>query len=187
MNRPFVATLAALLVAVVGLAAAAEHRFSLTSPNGISFSEFKGYEAWEMIGSSQPDTAGGCGTSPEPGCIKSILGNPAMIKALQAGIPDNGKPVPDGAIMTKIEWAKERITVPYAATIPGKLMEVAFMMKDSKRFPGTNGWGYATFKPDEASGTWKSFGADASFANTCHGCHTVTKHRDYVFTHYSPR
>ena len=51
-----------------------------------------------------------------------------MIKALQAGIPDNGKPVPDGAIMTKIEWAKEPITVPYAATIPGKPMEVAFMV-----------------------------------------------------------
>jgi hypothetical protein len=122
------------------------------------------------------------------GCIKSILGNPVMIKAFSQGIPVNGKSVPDGAAMTKIEWQKHRDpTLPYGATVPGTLMEVAFMLKDSKRFPDTNGWGYATFRYDAASDTWKAFGDSPAFAKTCHGCHTVVKAHDFVFTKYPKR
>ena len=61
------------------------------------------------------------------------------------------------------------------------------MVKDSKRFPGTNGWGYATFRHDAASGTWRPFGDRPSFANTRHGCHTRVKGRDFVFTGYGQR
>jgi hypothetical protein len=74
--------------------------FSLKAANGIAFSEFRGYDAWPVIATSQPDDAGGCGTSKD-GCIKVIVGNPAMIKAYSDGIPANGKPVPDGAAMAK--------------------------------------------------------------------------------------
>ena len=167
---------------------AAQDRFSLKSPNGISFSEFKGYETWQVIASAMPDDAGGCGTSPAPGCIKAILGNPVMIKAYQDGIPANGRPVPDGAMMAKIEWQKARDPLlAYGAIVPGALAEVAFMMKDAKRFPGTDGWGYATFKPDASSDMWKVFGDSPAFANTCHGCHTRVKARDFVFTKYAKR
>jgi hypothetical protein len=83
------------------------------------------------------------------------------------GIPDNGKPVPDGAVFVKIEWEKGRITVPYGATVPGNLTEVAFMVKDSKRFPRTDGWGYATFQYDTASDTWK---AKSDVGASCHAC-----------------
>src|SRR5687768_14211954 len=89
--------LAAASVFAVGVMLAAQDRFTLQAPNGIAFSEFKGYEAWQLIAPSQPNTAGGCGSSPAPGCIKAILGNPAMIKAHKDGIPASGKPVPDGA------------------------------------------------------------------------------------------
>jgi hypothetical protein len=172
----------------VGITFASQDRFTLKTPNGIAFSEFKGYETWQMIGSSQPDDAGGCGSSPEPGCIKSILGNPAMIKAYSQGIPFNGKPVPDGAAMAKIEWRKHRDpALPYGVTVPGTLMEVAFMVKDSKRFPETNGWGYGTFRYDAAADTWKPFGDSPAFAKTCHGCHTSVKPRDFVFTEYPKR
>ena len=137
-------------------------------PNGIAFSEFKGYEAWQVIAPSQPDDDGGCGSSPAPGCIKAVLGNPVMIKAYSDGIPANGKAVPDGAAMAKVEWAKKhKPAPPYAVTVPGPLIEVSFMVKDSKRFPGTNGWGYATFRYDAASGKWKPFGDTPAFANTC--------------------
>lgn len=173
---------------VVGITVAAQDRFALKAPNGIGLSEFKGYETWQMIGSSHSDDAGGCGSAPEPGCIKSILGNPVMIKAYGQGIPANGKSVPDGAAMAKIEWQKHRDPAsPYGATVPGKLMEVGFMLKDSKRFPDTNGWGYATFRYDAASGTWKAFGDSPAFAKTCHGCHTIEKARDFVFTTYQKR
>ena len=122
-----------------------------------------------MVASSQADDGGGCGTSPDPGCIKSILGNPVLIKAYANGIPANGKPVPDGAMFAKIESAKARNTAaPYGVTVPGNLAEVAFMVKDSKRFPKTDGWGYATFRYDTASDTWTAFGDGPEFVNACH-------------------
>src|SRR5262245_32871367 len=167
---------------------AAQDRFSLKSPNGISFSEFKDYETWQPIASSMPNDASGCGTSPDPGCIKVIVGNPTMIKALKDGIPANGKSVPDGAMMAKIEWQKAREPEsPYGVYVPGALAEVAFMMKDSKRFPATSGWGFATFKPDGSSDTWKIFGDTPAFAETCYTCHTLVKSRDFVFTKYQKR
>ena len=175
-------------VLAVTVVLAQQDRFTLKSLNGIAFSEFKGYEAWQLIAPSDPNDAGGCGTSPAPGCIKAILGNPVMIKAYSEGIPGNGKPVPDGAVMAKIEWAKKKTTAPpYPATLPGGLSEVSFMVKDSKRFPRTNGWGYATFKYDKASGNWEPFGDSPSFANKCHACHTIVQARDFVFTEYGQR
>ena len=72
-------------------------------------------------------------------------------------------------------------------TVPGTYAEVAFMLKDSKRFPKTNGWGYATFKYDAASDKFKVFGDGPEFVNTCHGCHTLVKARDFVFTNYAKR
>ena len=176
------------VVAFASMALAAQDRFALKSPNGIAFSDFKGYETWQVIGSSQPDDAGGCGSSPAPGCIKAILGNPVMIKALTQGIPANGTSVPDGAVMTKIEWQKHRPSASaYGVTVAGALAEVAFMVKDSKRFPDTNGWGYATFTYDAASDTFKAFGDSPAFANTCHACHTIVRARDFVFTNYPKR
>ena len=101
MKRQYIAlmVIASASLFAVGIAPAAQDRFTLKTANGIAFSEFKGYEAWQVIASSQPDDAGGCGSSPEPGCIKSILGNPLMIKAYSQGIPANGESVPDGAAM----------------------------------------------------------------------------------------
>ena len=179
--------LVASSMVVAGVALAEQDRWALKAPNGISFAEFKGYESWQMIGSSQPDDESGCGTSPSPGCIKSIVGNAALVKAYSQGIPANGKPVPDGAAFAKIEWAKARETAPYNVTVPGNLAEVSFMLKDSKRFPKTNGWGYATFQYDAKSDTWKAQGDNADFVNACHGCHTVVKSNDWVFTHYARR
>ena len=89
MRHQLVRTLiiVATSVFVVGAVVAAQDRFALKSVNGIAFSELRGYDAWQTIAVSQPDNAGGCGTSPAPGCIKAILGNPTMIKAYGDGIP----------------------------------------------------------------------------------------------------
>ena len=177
-----------MLVVSVMLAAQGQDRFTLKAANGIAFSEFRGYDAWETIATSQPDDAGGCGTSKD-GCTKVILGNPVMIKAYKAGIPANGQPVPDGAAIAKVEWAKVRNDAsPYGVTVPGAQREVAFMLKDSKRFPETNGWGYATFQYDAASNTFKPHSDNPNFSRTCHSCHTRgAKGRDYVYTSYAHR
>ena len=145
---------ASIFVVSVVLTAQSQDRFTLKAANGIAFSEFRGYDAWQLVATSQPDDASGCGTS-KVGCMKAILGNPAMIQAYRDGIPANGKGVPDGAALAKIEWLKDRDEKPYGVTVPGTQTEMSFMVKDSKRFPDTNGWGYATFQYDASSDTFK--------------------------------
>jgi hypothetical protein len=173
---------------VSGIALAAKDKYTLKSPSGIKFSEFRGYEAWQAISVSQPDDEGGCGTSPAPGCIKVIVGNPAAIKAYRSGIPDNGKSVPDGAAFAKIEWQKGRNpAAAYPVTVPGPYAEVSFMLKNAKRFAKTDGWGYSTFRYDAASDSFKPFGDGPEFVNTCHACHTIVKARDFVFTSFAKR
>ena len=177
------------VVTLVGAAQQAPDRFSLKTANGIAFSEFRDYEAWQLIATSQPDDAGGCGTS-KVGCTKAILGNPVMIQAYRNGIPANGQAVPDGAAMAKVEWQKDHKASPYGVTVPGTQTEVSFMVKDAKRFPDTNGWGYATFEHDAAADTFKPVKpSTASNARSlCHGCHTAgAKTRDFVFTNYAKR
>ena len=194
MKHPHITKLIVLsatvfVVTIVGAAQHAPDRFSLKAVNGIAFSEFKDYEAWQMIATSQPDDASGCGTS-KVGCTKAILGNPTMIKAYREGIPANGQPVPDGAAMAKIEWLKGHKASPYGVTVDGTQTEVSFMLKDSKRFPDTNGWGYATFEYEAASKAFKSAKpATASGAlGSCHGCHIAgARARDFVYTDYAQR
>jgi hypothetical protein len=181
---------ASVSVVSVVLARQAQDRFTLKAANGIAFSEFRGYDAWQMIATSQPEDAGGCGTS-KVGCTKAILGNPTMIKAYSEGIPANGKPVPDGAVMAKIEWLiATNAKSPYDVTVPGEQTEVSFMVKDSKRFPETNGWGYATFQYDAPSDTYKLATDDPNIGKTlCHVCHTrgAKAARDFVYTDYARR
>jgi hypothetical protein len=191
MKRRYITTLAALgavvFVATVVLTAQSQDRFALKAANGIAFSEFRGYDAWQLIATSQPDNAGGCGTS-KVGCMKAILGNPAMVEAYRAGIPASGNAVPDGAVLAKIEWLQDRDEKPYGVTVSGAQTEISFMLKDSKRFPDTNGWGYATFEYDRSSDTFKPATTNPSFARGCHACHTGgAKAHDFVFTEYAKR
>jgi len=118
-------TLFVLSLAVAGtLAQTGQDRFTLKSPNGIAFSEFRGYDTWQDVAVSQTDDG-----------IKVIVANPAMMKAYNDGAPENGKPFPDGSMIAKIEWTKEQNPAsPYAVTVPGTLKSVAFIEKDSKRF-----------------------------------------------------
>jgi hypothetical protein len=121
----------------------ARDKYSLKVPGGLAFSEFKGYESWQTISISQNDKL-----------VAVILGNPAMIGAYRAGIPGNGKPFPDGARMAKIHWSPTKQQHFPDTTVPGAQHDVDFMVKDSKRFADSGGWGYAMFKYDAASDTF---------------------------------
>jgi Cytochrome P460 len=176
---------AIVTLAVGALAAAAfvtgqdtQDRYKVKSPNGIAFSEFRGYEGWQDVAVSQTDKA-----------IKVILANPAMIRAYRNGIPGNGQSFPDGSAIVKIAWDKAPNPVsPYAVEVPATLQSVSFIEKDSKRFPETSGWGYAQFLYDPATKTFSAYGKDASFGKTvCYRCHTAVKGRDYIFTGYPMR
>ena len=190
MKRQLIASLVVLapMTFVVGMTLAAQEDGSPRSGNGIALSEFKGYESWQVISTSVAGNDG-CGTS-TVGCMKGIVGNPVMIKAYRDGIPENGKPVPDGAVMVKIEWLKgSDPNSPYEVMVPGENTEVAFMVKDSKRFTDTDGWGYATFLPVGKSGTFKAKTSDPTVAKTlCHSCHTNNASAtDFVYTTYAAR
>jgi Cytochrome P460 len=133
------AIVAASLATVGGMALAAQDRSTLKVPNGLAFSEFKGYENWQYVAVSQTETS-----------LKVIAANPAMIKAYRSGIPGNGKHFPEGSKIVKIEWTSKKSTEsPYAVMVPENLKSVSFIEKNSKRFPGTHGWAYAQFAYDE--------------------------------------
>ncbi len=157
-------------------------KYSLQVPGGLAFAEFKGYESWETIAISQNGQR-----------IAAILGNPAMINALKAGVPANGKTFPDGAKMAKVHWEpKKQETYPGQPLVPGRQTDVDFMEKDSKRFADSGGWGYAAFEYDAAAdkftpATQSAKPPQANDAKCGFGCHTVVKARDYVFTEYATR
>jgi hypothetical protein len=121
--------------------------------------------------------------------MNSILGNPAMIKAYRDGISGNGKSFPDGCMTVKIEWKKKKNPLAdYSVDVPDTLNRVSFILKDSKRFPDSSGWGYAQFLYDTAFSTFKPFGEDKSFGTkVCYKCHTAAKATDYIFTAYPVR
>jgi hypothetical protein len=157
---------------------AAQDRFTLKSPNGIAFAEFKGYENWPDVAVSETDDA-----------IKAILANPVAINAYKEGIPGNGKPFPNGSVWVKITWSKKpNPESPYVVRVPDTLKAVAFIEKNSKRFPDTSGYGYAQLQYDKSSGTFSPFGNDSSFGKTvCYECHTRVAAKDYIFTAYPLR
>jgi Cytochrome P460 len=114
------------------------------------------------------------------------MANPAMVQAYQAGIPGNGKPFPDGAKAAKIQYVpkKKSSEAPFNVAIPDSLKDVAFMAKDSKRFPDSGGWGYALFNYERAS---DNFTPDGTGAKCVAACHTRAKAKDFVFTAYGKR
>jgi hypothetical protein len=161
-------------VLLVSLTITAQDRFTVKVPNGLAFSEFKGYDAWPVIAPSYTDDG-----------VKAILGNAVMINAYNAGIPGTGKPVPDGAMMAKIEWSKRaNAASPYTVTVPDNLKSVSFMVKDAKRFADSGGWGYAQFAYDRTTDTFKPSVTGSGCGYTCH---TRVKARDFVFTEYGRR
>jgi hypothetical protein len=163
------------VVAVVGDSAiSAQDKYTVQVPNGLAFSEFRGFEDWPTVAVSQSGDL-----------IEVILANPLMIDAYRAGAPGNGKFFPDGAKMAKIHWkTKQSAEAPAATTVPDTLHDIDFMVRDSKRFSNTGAWGYAQFNYDAASDTFtaEGTGADCGFA-----CHTIVKAKDYVFTSYGKR
>src|SRR5437868_10219897 len=107
-----------------------------------------------------------------------------MINSYKEGVPGNGRPFPEVSMIVKIEWFKKRNPVsPYFVEVPDTLKSVAFIEEDSKRFPDTNGWGYAQFLYNAASDTFEAYGTDSSFGKKiCHQCHTLVTTRDFIFT-----
>ena len=173
---PMVAiTIVALTVSVALTLWAQQDRYTLKVPDGLAFSEFKGYDTWQDVAVSETE-----------GSVKAILANATMIRAYKEGIPDDGKTFPEGSKIVKIEWIKKKNPVsPYFVEVPDTLKSLSFIEKDSKRFPNTHGWAFAQFDYDPESKTFKPSVTGSECGYACHSEHVAS--RDYIFTAYPTR
>ena len=170
-----IGTLMLALAVVSAVALSGQDKYALKLPGGLIFSDFKGYEDWQLISSAKTDDR-----------MKVILGNPTIIAAYKSGNPGNGKPFPEGSKIAKLQWKPKKSTeAPFSVEVPDTLADLFFMEKDSKRFPDTGGWGYAQFDYDPASG---SYTPDKAGTPGCgQTCHVAVKAKDYVFHPYQMR
>jgi cytochrome P460 len=137
-----------------------------------------GYRDWKLIAVKQLLLAG------KGEQLRAQLGNDIAIKAFKEGT----LPFPDGAIIAAIHWDRvpsedndKVLDVPFPGThsfVVGSVVNVQFMVKDSKKYAATGGWGFADFKDGKPG--------DKALHETCFPCHIPAKDRDYVFTRYAP-
>jgi hypothetical protein len=173
-NIRAIVIIAAVLAILGGIAIPAQDKYTLQVPNGLAFSDFRGYESWQVVSVAQTEEV-----------LKVIVANPVMIDAYRAGVPGNGRPFPDGSKIAKIQWKpKKSAEAPFSVNVPDTLKDVFFIEKDNKRFPNSSGWGYALFDYDAASDT---FTPDGSGNNCGYACHTIVKAKDYIFHPYQHR
>jgi hypothetical protein len=136
---------------------------------------YPGYRDWRLI--SVAHEAGKLND------IRAILGNDAAIKAYR----EAKLPFPDGTVIARISWSyvpseeNNKVFGRDQSFVPGSAPDwyLQFMVKDSKKYAATGGWGYAQFNKDGKP-------AEEAPLKTCYPCHAPAKDHDYVFTHYAP-
>ena len=173
--------IAFLLVAVATLAAgvaftarASFHSDQETAPIFVTKIP-PGYRDWRLISVAHEE-----GNLND---LRAILGNDEAIKAYREG----KLPFPEGTIIARIAWyhvPSEENNKAFGRAqsfVPGDAPPwyLQFMVKDSKKYAATGGWGYAQFDKDGRPGP-------ESDMRRCFPCHQAIKDRDFVFTRYSP-
>ena len=171
----------ATLFGALGFAIGAQDKYTVTVPGGLALAEFKGYESWTVISMTSKEQV-----------LAVTVGNQIMINAYRDGFPENGKPIPDGARMAKIHWTRKPNAFFKDAIVTGTLVNVGFMLKDSKRFADSGGWGYAVFDYNAAidtftPGTMAGSPPQGNDAKCGFACHSKTRATDYVFTQFGKR
>ena len=137
-----------------------------------------GYRDWKLIAINRLVVPG------KVDQLRAQLGNDIAIKAFKEGT----LPFPDGAMIAAIHWTRAAsadnnkvLDVPFPGTqsfVIGSRVNVQFMVKDSKKYAATGGWGFADFKDGKPG--------DKALHEACYPCHVPAKDRDYVFTRYAP-
>jgi hypothetical protein len=177
-----------LLLAVVAVAGALAFTAPASGPADENASPIygvtipAGYRDWKLIAVSE--IAAG-----DKSQLRAEFGNDIAIKAYK----DGALPFPDGAIVVAQHWVKESSpendnvlsSLPMVAGldkpksfVPGLFINVQFMVKDSKKYAASGGWGFADFKDGKPS--------DEALHKTCFPCHQPAKDHDYVYTRYAP-
>jgi Haem-binding domain/Cytochrome P460 len=131
--------------------------------NGVPF--MPEYKTWQAISSTDRT---------DNNTMREILGNPVAIKAIAEG---HINPWPDGTVFAKMAWQQ---AAPDAQGVvkTGAFIQVELMIKDSKKYASTDGWGWGRWRGTD----FKPYGKDAAFQNECTGCHEPVAKNDYVYT-----
>jgi hypothetical protein len=132
-----------------------------------------GYRDWRLISVAREEG--------DLNDIRAILGNDTAIKAYREG----KLPFPDGAIIARLAWSHDpseennKVFGRPQSFVAGRPKNgVQFMVKDSKKYAATGGWGFAHFDDGKSAGE--------TVLSTCFACHQAVKERDLVFTRYAP-
>jgi len=132
------------------------------APNGIAFQP--DYKNWQAISSTE---------RADNNTLRQILGNDVAVQAIAE---NHINPWPDGAAFAKIAWYQEADDRGLVRT--GAFFQVEFMIRDSKKYARTLGWGWARWRGADL----KPYGKDAEFTRECVGCHRPLRDSNYVFT-----
>ena len=132
------------------------------APNGLTF--LPGYKNWRAISSTERF---------DNYTMRQILGNDVAVQAIAESRLD---PWPDGTAFAKVAWLEQADE--NGAIKPGKFFQVEFMVRDSRKYAATLGWGFGRWRGTDL----KPYGKDATFAKECVGCHRPLTKTNYVFT-----
>jgi len=168
MRKIIVASLAA---GVVSSAVAAAFAANTSNPDqlspiyGVSLPD--GYRKWELIAPAQE--------AAPLNELRAVVGNDIAVKAYR----DGRLPFPDGTVLVKLAWKHTQSPEFESASIPGAATTVQVMVKDSKKYAASGGWGFGRFIDGKP--------VDRAQHETCFACHEArVKQRDYVFTKWAP-
>jgi hypothetical protein len=132
-----------------------------------------GYRDWQLV--SVAHEAGSLND------LRAILGNDAAMKAFR----NETLPFPDGAIIARLAWRyvpsaeNNAVFGQVQSFVPGPNTNVQFMVKDSKKYATTGGWGFGQFEDGKPN-------RDEALLKTCFPCHEPAKGQDFIFTRYAP-
>jgi hypothetical protein len=132
------------------------------SPNGMQY--IPDYRSWKAISTTDRF---------DNGTMRIIFGNDIAVKAIQES---NTNPWPDGTAFAKTAW--KQLMKKDGSVAIGDFVQVEFMVKDSKKFAKTKGWGWGRWKGNDL----KPYGDSPDFDKECIECHKPMENRDYVFT-----
>jgi len=132
------------------------------APNGIAF--LPEYKNWKTISSTERF---------DNGTMREVLGNDIAVQAIAE---NNINPWPDGTAFAKVAWHQQPDDKGIVRT--GAFVQVEFMIRDSKKYASTLGWGWARWRGADL----KPYGKDASFTKECVDCHNPLRSTNYVFT-----
>lgn len=132
------------------------------APNGITYID--DYRNWKAISTTDRF---------DNGTMRVIFANDVAVKAIEK---NEINPWPDGSVFAKVAWKEETDKDGNIQT--GEFYQVEFMIKNSNKYAGTKGWGWARWRGMDL----KPYGEDASFVDECIRCHQPFKENDYVFT-----